>query len=210
MYEEVDPLPILMVSRLGLFLVTFLCGAIPFSYLVGRCFLGRDIRDVGDGNPGASNVFRAGGGWIGWLALAFDYGKGFFPVLVLLPLVENRGPGVLVVLALGPILGHAFSPFLRCSGGKAVAVTFGVWSALTLWVVPTVMGAVFVLGSVALRLRPDGWTVLLGLFAVVPVLGFGDFPQAYWWVLWGNMAIVTLKHGADLRQSPRLERRTVG
>ncbi|MBN8621452.1 MAG: glycerol-3-phosphate acyltransferase, partial [Anaerolineae bacterium] len=60
----------------------FLCGALPFSVWLGRLALRTDIRRYGDGNPGATNVFRAGGKWIGVLAAILDGAKGMLPVLL--------------------------------------------------------------------------------------------------------------------------------
>ena len=107
----------------------FWLGACPFSVWIGRWFLGKDIRDYGDGNPGAANVFRAGGSKAGYLAAFLDVVKGA-PFVVLAYLFFDLPDLVVMVVALSAILGHAFSPFLGWRGGKAVAVTFGVLLAL--------------------------------------------------------------------------------
>lgn len=186
-------------------MAAFIIGALPFSYWLGCLVLRQDIRTVGDRNPGAVNVFRSGGrGW-GWVALCLDYAKGFLPVLWW----QTHAGGLLEVhplltvgTALAPVVGHAFSPFLLGRGGKAVTVTFGIWSGLTLWVVPVVMGIALALGHVALRLRPHGWTVLLGLLAIPPTLLVLQAPNELWWVWLGNTAVVIFKHRDDLRQRP--------
>src|SRR3972149_4915784 len=102
----------------------FTLAAVPFSLLVGRWCLGEDIRNYGDGNPGATNVFRAGGQKTGYLALVLDVGKGAPFVFLAHSFFNLPGPAVVVVV-LSAVLGHAYSPFLRWSGGKAVALTFG-------------------------------------------------------------------------------------
>lgn len=106
----------------------FMLGSIPFSVIVGRIFLKTDIRLFGDGNPGGTNAWKAGGWRIGLLVAVLDIGKGYLPVIL------ARQAGVsswsLVPVALAPILGHAFSPFLRFKGGKALGATGGVWLAL--------------------------------------------------------------------------------
>jgi glycerol-3-phosphate acyltransferase PlsY len=104
---------------------SFCIGALPLSLYVGFLLLHKDIRRFGDGNPGAVNVFRAGNPTAGMLAVLLDIGKGVPSVYVashLLHLPENQ----LLFIGMAAILGHAFSPFLRLKGGKAVAVTFGV------------------------------------------------------------------------------------
>ena len=110
-------------------LVAFLLGAFPFSVLIGRWFLSKDITAYGDGNPGAANVFRAGGRKLGYLAVFLDVAKGV-PVVFLAYSYFGLPDLAIVAVAIGAILGHAFSPFLRWRGGKSVAVTFGVLLAL--------------------------------------------------------------------------------
>lgn len=109
-------------------LLGFFTGSIPFSFLVGKIFLKTDIRRYGDGNPGGTNAWKAGGWRIGLLAGLLDVSKGYLPVVL------ARYYGIsgweLVPVALSPILGHAFSPFLKFHGGKALGATGGVWLAL--------------------------------------------------------------------------------
>ena len=108
----------------------FFCGAIPFSYLLGKLLLHKDIRDFGDGNPGAANAWKAGGAAVGLVAVLLDVLKGLIPLLLVLSLFDMEGISM-AFLAVAPVCGHAFSPFLHFRGGKAVAVTYGVWLALT-------------------------------------------------------------------------------
>ena len=115
--------------------VGFLSGSIPFSLIMGKLLARRDIRTVGDGNPGGANALRAGGLKCGIPAILLDILKGFLPVY----LAQKYGLAAwsLVPVCLAPILGHAFSPFLRCQGGKALGTTAGVWAALIgLWAFP--------------------------------------------------------------------------
>ena len=86
-------------------LFAFLAGAFPFSLWVGRLFLGRDIRTVGDANPGATNVLRAGGKGAAALALLLDFLKGALPVGIAHFQLGFTG-WWLVVIAVLPILGH--------------------------------------------------------------------------------------------------------
>ena len=114
----------------GLFwtLLGFLAGSIPFSILVDRIFLKTDIRLYGDGNPGGTNAWKAGGWRTGLLATLLDMSKGYLPVI--LALHSGVSDWWLVPVALAPILGHTFSPFLNFHGGKALGSTGGVWIAL--------------------------------------------------------------------------------
>ena len=142
-------------------LLAFLAGALPFSVWIGRWALDVDIRQVGDGNPGAANVWRAGGPFWGSLAIMADFSKGVIPVATA-NYILGWGGWALVAVAIAPVLGHAFSPFLHFRGGKALAVTFGVWTGLTLWVGPLILGLAFAFWL--LVLKKDVWAVIAGIF----------------------------------------------
>jgi acyl phosphate:glycerol-3-phosphate acyltransferase len=177
--------------------VAFILGSLPFSVWVGRWALRKDVREYGDGNPGASNVFRAGGkGW-GVVAVLLDGFKGAIPVGI-----ANFGVGLegwaLTAVAIAPILGHAFSPFLRFRGGKALATTFGVWLGLTLWWGPTALGLGFAFWR--WRLTVDGWAVLAGMLTLLAVLLLAGASPALLAAWLGNTLILAWKHREDLRQ----------
>ncbi len=118
-----------MIETIQYTLLAFLSGSIPFAVLVGRALGKVDPRTVGDGNPGAANVWTSAGWKIGLVAVALDIGKGFLPVYV----AQRAGlqEGQMLPVALAPILGHAFQPFLPQHRGKALAASGGVWLALT-------------------------------------------------------------------------------
>lgn len=180
--------------------VAFLCGSVPFSVWIGRFALGKDIRRFGDGNPGAANVWRAGGAVWGTLAVLLDFLKGATPVALANYAFGMEGVA-LAGVAVSPIAGHAFSPFLRFRGGKALAVTFGIWAGLTLWMVPAILALFFGL-SLAL-LKPDAWAVMAGISALfVVLLMIGNL---LWLGVWAGMAlIIGWKHRAELAERPAL------
>lgn len=127
-----DPGPLALVS-IG---IAYLSGSIPFAYLVGKGVKGIDIRTVGSGNVGATNVGRELGFRYFLLVLALDALKGFLPTWGL-PLLVGRiaraggAPVDLPVeLALAAIVGHMFPVFLRFRGGKGVATSLGAVLAL--------------------------------------------------------------------------------
>ena len=182
-------------------LIAFLSGSIPFSVLVGRLAANVDIRKYGDHNPGATNVLRATG-W-GWGALAglLDYLKGAVPVGITWFLLGIHGWGI-VPIALAPLLGHAYSPWLRFRGGKAVATTFGVWTGLTLGAGPVMLGVLLSLAFAVFVV--SGWAVVLAM------LGFGGFVwlqysshQPELMVIWlGNLILLAWKYREELGQPP--------
>lgn len=188
------------VSTLALFIFAFFCGSLMFSAWIAR-LRGKDLRAVGDGNPGMTNVMISSG--IGWGALAFalDVIKGAIPVAIAFYGLGVRGWDI-VAIAIAPILGHAFSPFLRFRGGKAMAVTMGVWMALTLWEIPTLGG--FTLGLWYVIVRKSGWAVLM-LF--ICILVYTLITPHEWFIpviVLLNMIVVLYKYRADFRHPPGL------
>lgn len=182
-------------------MIGFISGSLMWSLWVGRWALGKDIRQYGDGNPGMTNVMRAGSK--GWAAFAFalDILKGAVPVAVAKWLVGIEG-WALVPVALAPILGHAFSPLLGFRGGKAVAVTMGVWTALTLWEVPTIGG--ILLGVWFAVISVSGWAVLFMGLSVFAYLLLTNPSPVLLAILAGNTVIVGWKYRDDLRLFPAL------
>jgi glycerol-3-phosphate acyltransferase PlsY len=182
-------------------LIAFLSGSIPFSVLVGRLAANVDIREYGDHNPGATNVLQAAG-W-GWGALAglLDYLKGAVPVGIPWFLLGIHGWGI-IPIALAPLLGHAYCPWLRFRGGKAVAATFGIWTGLTLGAGPTMLGILLSLAFAVFVV--SGWAVVFAM------LGFGGFVwlqygshQPELMAIWlGNLILLAWKYREELGQPP--------
>ena len=111
----------------SILVVAFLVGAVPFGYIVPKLARGIDIRTVGSGNPGFTNVYRAVGTGPGLVVLLADIGKGIAAVL----LGRAFGGGALPVVAgVAAIAGHIGTPFLRFRGGKGVATAAGVFITL--------------------------------------------------------------------------------
>jgi glycerol-3-phosphate acyltransferase PlsY len=183
------------------FIVGFVCGALPFSVWVGRLALRTDIRSYGDHNPGATNVIRAGGWQWGALALLLDYFKGAIPVGVAHFFIGLEGVS-LAVVALAPVLGHAYSPFLGFRGGKAVAATFGIWTGLTLGEVPLVLG--LLLGIWFALVAVSGWAVLLAMFGLLIYLLVFHSASVLLMVWLGNTLLLAWKHRDELTQPPGL------
>jgi len=181
--------------------LAFGSGSLPFSVWVGRLVLRTDIRRYGDSNPGATNVIRAGGWKWGALALLLDYFKGAIPV-GLAHFWSGLNGWPLVGVALAPALGHAYSPLLRFRGGKAVAVTFGLWSGLTLGEAPLALG--LLLGVWVAVVVVSGWAVLLTMLGFLVYLLFVHFDPALLAVWLGNTLLLVWKHRADLAQPPGL------
>ncbi|MBN1978399.1 MAG: glycerol-3-phosphate acyltransferase [Anaerolineae bacterium] len=180
--------------------IGFLSGSMPFSLLLGRLFARADVRDYGDGNPGATNAWRAGGWPVGVAVLLLDYVKGAAPVS-LAHFVFGVSRWSLVPVALAPVLGHAFSPFLRLQGGKAVAVTFGIWTGLTLGEAPLLLG---ILVSLFFLIQTaDAWAVILSMGVFLAHLALRQASPTLIAIWAGNALILLWKHRAGLRQIPQ-------
>jgi glycerol-3-phosphate acyltransferase PlsY len=118
-----------MLPTILLLAVSYLLGSIPFSYVVARSFGAGDIRQVGSGNVGATNVMRSAGKAAGVLAFLLDAAKGAAATL----LVSHFGPeGALwpSLAATAAVLGHVFPVWLRFRGGKGVATGVGAFFPL--------------------------------------------------------------------------------
>jgi glycerol-3-phosphate acyltransferase PlsY len=114
---------------------SFFCGAIPTGYLLVKTIKHQDIRDIGSGNIGSTNVKRAAGTGASLVTQIIDIAKGVIPVAIALFLDRHFDFGeakttVLAATALASILGHDFSPFLKFRGGKGVNTTIGAFLLL--------------------------------------------------------------------------------
>ena len=189
------------MTALVLTIFGFFLGSLPFSVWLGRLVLKKDVRQYGDGNPGAANVGKAGGPVLGIIAVILDGLKGAIPVLIARYTFHVGGPA-LIPVALAPIAGHAFSPFLGFRGGKAIATTFGVWLGLTTWVGPTVLGG-SVLGITAV-LASSAWTIILAMFCWLGFMLWRSYGVIFLAIWAGNILILLWKHRDGLGEPVRL------
>lgn len=104
---------------------SYLLGSIPFGYLIFYFTEGRDIRSLGSGNIGATNVLRSKGKLAGLLTLALDILKGAVPVIY--GRIHFDLPWIVLLGALAVLLGHVFPVFLKFRGGKGVASLVGIF-----------------------------------------------------------------------------------
>ena len=188
----------LSISSVG---IGILLGSLPFSVWLVRWIAHVDVRRFGDGNPGAISAWRAGGWRVGVPVLVLDVIKGGLPI-ALARFVFELGGWSVVPIALAPVFGHVFSPWLRFRGGKGIAATFGVWTALTFWVVPMTMG-LFMAAIMAFQ-TVSGWTVMMaGLATLIALLLLRTEPfLVAAFVL--NLALLAWTHRKELLCAPTL------
>jgi len=108
-------------------LFSYLSGSIPFGLILTRFFGGQDVRKIGSGNIGATNVLRTGNKYLAATTLILDILKGYAPVVV----TQNYFPEYIQLSALLAFLGHIFPLWLKFKGGKGVATYLGILLALS-------------------------------------------------------------------------------
>ncbi len=182
----------------------FFLGALPFSVWVGRLAGQQDIRAVGDKNPGATNVLRSAGFLWFSLAMMLDISKAAAPVGMAYYVFGWRGWGMWLI-AMAPVLGHAFSPFLGWRGGKAVATAFGAWIGLTIYTVPAV--SLIALGFWFGLVTVSGWAIMLALITIGFYLLIFNPDPLLLAILLGQIAVLGWTHREDLRQRPSIRPR---
>ena len=189
------------MSSIALIFFAFVCGSLPFSVWLGKIFLGLDVRQFGDGNPGATNVYKAGNKMIGLITLILDISKAAAPIGYSYYNLNIRGISMFLI-AIAPICGHVFSPFLGFRGGKALATALGVWIGLTIWRV-SLPAALSALMGIAL-FTSSGWAVMSALAGILITLIFW-LPDPLLILIWAaETLILAWTHRADLRYHPQL------
>jgi glycerol-3-phosphate acyltransferase PlsY len=173
----------------------YLLGSIPFSYLVTRLKTGKDIRDIGSGNVGATNVLRTTGKLPALLALILDVGKGAASVILASRITGDS--------AMGPpagffaMLGHAYPVFLNFRGGKSVATGAGAYGLLC----PFAIGGCLIVFGIMLSICR-----IVGLSSIIAA---ASFPLSAWLlgsskpvILWGGLSagLIIFRHQENIRE----------
>jgi glycerol-3-phosphate acyltransferase PlsY len=190
-----------LLISIALILLAFTCGSLPFSVWAGKLLLGLDVRQFGDGNPGAANVFKYGNKLVGLLVMMLDISKAAVPVGLSYFNLHMRG-GTMFLIAIAPILGHAFSPFLGFKGGKAAAAAFGVWIGLTIWKA-SLPGALMAVIGITL-FTSAGWAIMLALAGILVVL-LNWLPEPLLlWVWLAETGFLAWTFRTNLRHRPQM------
>ena len=112
---------------------SYLLGSVPFAMIIAKCH-GKDLRNIGSGNIGTTNLSRACGKKWAYLCFTLDAAKGMVPMLIAKMLISNLNPASLLiwfVVGFAAVMGHIFPVYLKFNGGKGAATSFGV--AVGLW-----------------------------------------------------------------------------
>src|SRR5687768_4538783 len=181
----------------------YLFGSIPFGLLLAKAAGLGDVRKIGSGNIGATNVLRTGSKWIAALTLLLDVAKGLVPVL----LARGAwGEDAAILAAIGALVGHIFPVWLRFRGGKGVATYIGALAGLN-WPLALLFALVWLLA--ALIWRMSSLAALLASVAVAAgsvVLVPGRLTIA----LFILSAVIFITHRANIarllrKQEPRID-----
>ncbi|MDA8100541.1 MAG: glycerol-3-phosphate 1-O-acyltransferase PlsY [Nitrospiraceae bacterium] len=150
---------------------SYLAGSIPFGLIIGRMLGGVDVRSVGSGNIGATNVLRAAGKKAAALTLVADCLKGLFAVMIAFRVADNAV--IPFVAGAASVIGHNFPVFLGFKGGKGVATSIGVLLAVAP-LIAVICLAVWLAAALIWR-----YSSLAGLlsFAAFPALVFATRPD---------------------------------
>ena len=174
------------------FLVAYLLGSIPFGLLLTKFSGAGDIREIGSGNIGATNVLRTGRKGLAIATLLLDAAKGCVAVLI----GQSFGPDLAIIAAWGAVLGHLFPVWLKFKGGKGGATALGVGIGLVP-ILALYAGLTWL--AVAILLRYSSLATLLAI-AVAPIyawlLGYHQIAEAFVPIA----LLIWLKHHGNIRR----------
>ena len=148
----------------------YLLGAIPFGLILTKLVGLGDLRNIGSGNIGATNVLRTGRKGLAAFTLALDTGKGAAAVLI----GAYYGPDMMIVAALGALIGHLFPVWLKFHGGKGVATAAGLMLALA-W--PAALISIAIWLFFAMTFRYSSLAALIATLCIPPLSYWLSTPQ---------------------------------
>ncbi len=194
-----------MTTTLTIVFVAYLVGAIPFALIVARLYGIKDIRKVGSGNVGATNVQRAAGFKAAVWVYVFDISKGVVPVLIAKAVEQDvmSRDLFLVVVALAAILGHVFPIYLKFKGGKGVNTALGTMLVLMPIEAACAFGVFLIVVFVSryISLGSICGALTLPLALLVETFAFDSPTAMVYWILAVFMALVIpLAHHQNIRR----------
>jgi glycerol-3-phosphate acyltransferase PlsY len=186
-------------------LVAYLLGSIPFGYILVRVFRRQDIRSVGSGNIGATNVIRSGAKGLGVATFVLDVLKGCAAVwlgawiasALALGMVPRNAEALGVLFA---VLGHMFPVWLRFHGGKGVATGFGVFLVAAPWAALSAIGTFFLVIALSRYVAVGSMIGAASFPFYAWFLVTGDRPAFYLAVQFAVAALILIKHHSNIRR----------
>lgn len=190
-------------------IIAFFSGAIPFSIILTKILSGKDVREIGDNNPGAVNAWKSAGAYVGLIVMFLEFLKAILPIAIAIRFFDLNGYN-LVFISLMPIFGHSFSPFLKFRGGKALAVTAAMWLALFQF-----EAAIVIFGLLAIFFaiqKNDAWTVNLVhlcffIYGITTSISKSYISNSEFIFLWVIATIMMVyNHKKELRELPEIRK----
>jgi len=184
-----------MIKLLFLIIFGYLFGSIPFSYLIPKA-KGIDIRKVGSGNVGGTNVIRAMGLKFGLLASILDLSKAIIPVYLATRFLLFDWQIALV--AITPVLGHIFPVWLGFKGGKGVSSTIGVLLVLLGWKHFLILILIWVIVIVIFQIMSVASLLMLSLLPLF--LAYFSYPMPYYFLVIALAVLIWWVHRENLQR----------
>ena len=156
---------------------SYLMGSIPFGLILTKFFLKKNIREIGSGNIGATNVLRAGSKVVGYTTLILDVLKTIAPVLY----VKFNFPDFLYIASLCAFLGHVFPIWLKFNGGKGVATYLGILFAINIY-----FGLIFIISWLIIFVisRFSSLSSLIASASIpIYIIIISDFDQVFFFTI---------------------------
>lgn len=182
------------MSILGLVLLSYLLGSIPFALIIGKVFFNKDIRTMGSGNLGTTNMIRNLGKKAGLVVFALDFSKGYFSLLIANKVLGDVS--YLVLFGAAAMIGHMFPIFANFKGGKSVATGSSIfvycypYLALILLIIFFVV--LFLTGYVSLS------SVTISLVGIIYLLIYGTGTNKY--IMIAMCLLVIYAHRTNLER----------
>ena len=176
----------------------YLSGSLPFGLILAKLLTKKDVRSIGSGNIGTTNVLRTGSKLAAGLTLLFDMLKGLVPLLILQHYADQTPfpPQLTYAVFLMPVLGHMYPCWLSFKGGKGIATGLGVIVAFS-WPLALICLAIWI--SIAKIFKMSSLAGLIA-FGVAPFLGlfFSPWPDLIW--LGALSALVFFAHRDNIKR----------
>ena len=178
------------------FFVSFFSVSIPWSLIIGFIFSKQDIRTIGDRNPGGTNTLKLAGIKVGLLAISLDILKSFFPIYF--AIIFGFDGFQLAILCFAAITGSIFSPFLRFNGGKSLAVSCGIWMAISSAMIGPLICLIMAFSH--LIQKTHLWTILSGWLGILIWVLIFSLSIEYVVIFIINFILVMFKHKNEFNQ----------
>ena len=178
------------------FFVSFFSASIPWSLIIGFIFSKQDIRTIGDKNPGGTNTLKLAGIKVGLLAISLDILKSFFPIYF--AIIFGFDGFQLAILCFAAISGSIFSPFLRFNGGKSLAVSCGIWMAISSGMIGPLICLIMAFSH--LIQKTHLWTILSGWLGILIWVLIFSLSIEYIVIFIINFILVMFKHKNEFNQ----------